>query len=295
MGCWHGTCGISQMSIVSSETVKVVIIQNQYQPGTASGFCYSNGHAMLSSFILEGTYNDYGSVNNLKDNLALKLFEKYFKECFENGTINVYPDEYYDREMKIINGDYSNIKGEQLLELLERDRVTHKVETWENDKLVTKESLLGIMFIHDDIFNNCLKHLEDKSIIKSDCDIAVKELFNTPEEDKFRFKTWDFDINKSGKWRNSVSILGDSSSVNYKIFSKYYRDILSEYRNNEELSDTMKDTIILIKIMEQLRKPFMGQAGKGGQDFNIDMYNGLINGMNQVILNYETQGQYDEE
>lgn len=59
MGCWNGTCGISQFPlIVGDETVNFIIMSTIYS--TKSQACYSNHAWDLIPIPFYGTYNDYG-------------------------------------------------------------------------------------------------------------------------------------------------------------------------------------------------------------------------------------------
>ena len=200
MGSWNGTCGISQMSISAGEPVKVVMIQNNAVPGEASGFCYSCGIASPISFAFDAEYNEYGAVEKITNDLGLKLFEYYFHKELQEGNIKIQPDDYYDREMKVQDGDYSNIKGTDLIDLIERDRVTRKVQRYTADGMVFEWSLVGFMLIHTNIYNSIQESIfasktkydgftaED---VYNDCLYAVEDLFENTKLSKYSQASFD--------------------------------------------------------------------------------------------------------
>jgi hypothetical protein len=97
MGCWNGTCGISQMPIVVGEDISFLIIEETGK-FNASGVCYVTDIMRPVSFIMEGQYNDYGSVALTVESPALSLFESSFNNAVESGEIKLDLDSYYDDE-----------------------------------------------------------------------------------------------------------------------------------------------------------------------------------------------------
>jgi hypothetical protein len=197
MGCWNGTCGLSQIAITAGTKVKAVIIQNKARMPEASGFCYSSGYADPKTFVIEGIYNDYGSIESVVDNKAIRLFREYFNEELKNGNITVDPDDYYDREM-FGDGeiDYTKVTHEQFIDLFERDRVNIKTTYYshpEGNKHATVN--LGLMMFHGDVYDsvkdsilNCsdwdYKNLKE-DIIRQDCSYAVEDMFENPKMDRY--------------------------------------------------------------------------------------------------------------
>jgi hypothetical protein len=122
MGSWNGTCGLSQMPIKSGDRIKVVVIQNNYRPGNASGFCYETGMAKPISFIFNGKYNDYGMIEDIENSPNNKLFLDYFNEKLKESTIKI--------------GDRANCEPDSLiniLKLIEREQILIRVDYWEDD------------------------------------------------------------------------------------------------------------------------------------------------------------------
>lgn len=324
MGCWNGTCGISQLSITAGKKVKAVVIVNDFSLPEASGFCYNSDYASPYSFVFEGDYNDYGSVENIKDTKSTRLFKEFFAEGLKNNSIEVKPDSYYDKEMF---GDeeknYSELSFENIVKIMERDRVSVKIKNY-----VTNEDVwtnMGIFMVHNDVyesvrdslFNSTYYDTKDikEDIIAQDCLFAVEDMFEKNEEhtedellelfkneqdkeeknrlmkmivnlNSFGDNGWDMRIRKSSDYSNQVRILKGGEGSDSTAFNSYHRMLTNNYNPSEkqEIIDMLSEMIILINIMVSLRKPWASQPGKGSQSFDQTAYLGLAEGIKKVVF-----------
>ena len=84
MGCWNGTCGISNLPIMYDERVVVFICEN-------NGFylrpCYSTTLCKPVLYHIKGHYDDYGSVCNIDHNkendILLQFINKKYNTYFD--------------------------------------------------------------------------------------------------------------------------------------------------------------------------------------------------------------------
>jgi len=302
MGCWNGTCAISQLAIKDRDQVKVVFIQNQVRPAEASGYSYNKGCAEPISFTFDAVYNDYGAFENITNDLGFTLFKKYIKLQIKQKNIKILKD-YSEDEI-----DYENFEEQHLIEAIERDRVLTKKINFRNDQI--EWTLIGFNLIRKDVFDECSKAIPES--LEEDCTFAL-DLFFNPNESRFQElkeklkenkdipeddlnellndleeinASWKSDIKKSGNWSNSVSILEDYNSVNVQAFKGYF-ELLRFAPNNSyskgEIIKLLKEFISILYMMSSLRKSWMGQAGKGSQEDNNETYQHLINAMQQVL------------
>ena len=194
MGCWNGTCGLSDIAITDGTKVKFVFIMNKPSMPEASGFCYSSGYADLISFVMEGNYNDYGSIVNIVEGPASELFLEYFRENLKNGKIEVYPDNYYDKEyFKDEEIDYSKYDIEGLIKAVERDRVYYTDMMWNSEigNHSKQKVNIGFMMFNDTIYKKVTeayynstewRTLSLENTVK-DCTWAVEDMFINQEND----------------------------------------------------------------------------------------------------------------
>lgn len=194
MGCWNGTCGLSDIAITDGTKVKFAFIMNKPNMPEASGFCYGSSYADLISFVMEGNYNDYGSVENIIEGPASELFLEYFRENLKNGKIEVHPDKYYDKEyFKEEEIDYSKFCIEGLIKAVERDRVHYTDMMW-NPEIGNRSKQkvnIGFMIFNDTILQNVTEAyynsaewgtLSLENTVK-DCTWAVEDMFINSEND----------------------------------------------------------------------------------------------------------------
>ena len=119
MGCWNGACGMSQLPIHYNDKVKLVFLKKSpyfEESILGSGFCYS--HHLFEAYYLpiSGKYNDYGSLEDIKDpedkhfnnikkalkidNDTFKSFEDFITEVSRNNVpdlsfVFIHEDLYY--------------------------------------------------------------------------------------------------------------------------------------------------------------------------------------------------------
>jgi len=88
MGCWNGTCMISNLPIISGEKIKLVILRGGIsRKEHGSAYVYSHDIFTPSFFPLSGQYNDYGMIEGVDEDWNYKLIEDYFKKLFGKKII----------------------------------------------------------------------------------------------------------------------------------------------------------------------------------------------------------------
>lgn len=65
MGCWNGTCMISQLPIFSGDEVALIFIKRVNKNLIALDSCYSNEYFLPYPCIVYGNYDDYGAIENV--------------------------------------------------------------------------------------------------------------------------------------------------------------------------------------------------------------------------------------
>jgi hypothetical protein len=273
MGCWNGTCGISQMSINAGDPVKVIMIQNQIYVGEAAGYCYPTGNALPISFAFDAVYDDYGSFEDMNNGLGFKLFEEYFNHQLNvRDGIRITADAFGDKHLGIPEHDHSNLTSKQIIGLIERDRVLTKDAYGDKDGV-----LMGFMFIHKDIYDSVIRtnqHIHD---------MCSKELTE-------RSTSWRYEY-------NGHSVFNSMSNVNTHAF-EYYFELYSQNQDQYDLSEfaeLMSEFVSITKAMDMLRKSWGGQSGKGSQSCDFEYTKRLIDGMQRLIKRYEDEYNHINE
>lgn len=81
MGCWNGTCGLSQMSINhGDEVVGFILVPEEKMTPDCGGYCYADEMWQPIPVPFYGKYDDYGSIEEVKQTKAAKIVLEYFKK-----------------------------------------------------------------------------------------------------------------------------------------------------------------------------------------------------------------------
>ena len=148
MGCWNGTCMLSNLPIRCGQKVKfVILVKNQFVDSAfeLNGCCYPTDEYKVLSPVLTGKYNDYGSIENLD-----KTSAKYVKDLEKD--LRIAPDKYEDVMVNI-----------------ERGLVTFNAKGF----VKTPDQKVAFVMFHEEIYNSII---EKKLISWKDKEITDKEL-----------------------------------------------------------------------------------------------------------------------
>lgn len=306
MGCWNGTCGISQLPILCGDNVTacLIAVPQNIRIG-ASGYCYITGFASPITMPFYGSYNDYGGIEDVKMNYNTKLICDKF---------SVYS--FYD-----------------LIDQAERDELSVPI------KILGSENTydVGLWMAHDHIAKSFidLKHwrhdIPIADIIRADAETfwakAKKELIRTNELNNRRSKE---ELEKIGKlsifdlrnkfigvskgvasrerYTNYFTSVVSGDGVDSYITGEFF-DIYKEYIEKlliedvpfeddrvKELLDDAVNMYTMKTAMDNLRKGFAPQSGKGSQSEEFDTYKVLNKSVDDYIKRAEEERRkFDQE
>lgn len=297
MGCWNGTDNLGGLPIRWGDKVKVHIIQMNSFQTDASGFCYLDGIASPISLTIDGTYDDYGSVEGIdEDSIPVIMLRRYLEKLYKNGKLEITKDKY-DSEFK----GFENIKMQQFIkEFIERDRVYIKGRNYKGEDT---RDMIGIMFSSSTMFDkiygaivNDTSSYENENVsndvIDVDAQYFVEDIL-ADDEDRRLFGTWDSDVRKVGQWYNSVSIFRHDY-VNSDAFRDMFFSLEKYKDRKEELAQALAEMVKMITVMNRTRKSWGPGPGKGGQDCDIESFMGMIEGIAQQIIDYHSEDEVGE-
>lgn len=314
MGCWNGTCGISGIGINHGTDVKVVIIKNKSYFPNATMFIGLEGYASPLSFVIEAKYNDYGSIENIEDNYALKLFMKWYRNNLKLEKIFFKFDGREDFE----TDNMADIEPEELFKLMERGKVflKDKVFKYTDDfqDYVDVEVNIGMFMIHSDVYDSIVNVSKNTS---TDCGTAVEDLFEKNVEKKrevdklieearksddkdkvikiysenydiLRDDGWKSKIRAVGKWYNIVYTLAGKEGSDAKVFQDYYDYIGDDYTkdNHNEVKTTLEEYITLTMAMDSLQTPFRS-VSSGSQTIDDEAFFNLAKGIRKAVISQQ--------
>jgi hypothetical protein len=82
MGCWNGTCALTNLPIMDGDPVALYIMKKSYgfsQGGNGGGFCNANQYYKPLPYVVYGNYNDYGCLEDIVKGDSWEILEEYFK------------------------------------------------------------------------------------------------------------------------------------------------------------------------------------------------------------------------
>ena len=176
MGCWNETCGLSQKSISYGEAVYAVIILNE---NAVYKSCYANGMARPFSFLIEGTYDDYGSIENIKDTFAAKSLVLLFNDLInENKLIisdEVMNQNYFNNEEIGYDGKYF-AHPEAIFKFIERGYLSLSTNSFDGGK---NEQTFSFTLFDCDAYDAMKEVIEYREVKYIDLQYDVQEFLNT--------------------------------------------------------------------------------------------------------------------
>jgi hypothetical protein len=251
MGSWNGTCLLSNVPILAGEKVKAILIAK-----------INNIKYRIITMPIDGTYNDYGCIENIEETEYTQYLLEYFNDLLDNKKIIA------------LDGDHDNKKIlqfrslEKVFQTAERDnlRINHEIE---EDFLKTKT-----MMEKSCLENGSEYRYPSTSLIE--IRLMIEPLYNIILKDaQPHFKDY-FKFKKN-----------NSDYINFaeEITSPIYNFTAVK----EKFFDLTIETLIFNEVRESLRKPWE-IIGAGSQEAPWDLYITLYS----AVLEY-TQKQKIED
>lgn len=235
MGCWNGTCGISQLPIIEGERVILFpLTKNLRGDNEGGGYCYSDNQYKPISIPIFGTYDDYGKVYNV-DNIGDVVYRQFcsmLKKKEINNPNDVNPQ---------------NI--EELIYQIERRNLPN----------------IGFMLVHEAIYKKMVAEVSSRVSLRDN--VSLRERF---EQIVHEYIDRVNELMSAGK--NSFQLLFDEilEANDFRmLFSKWKLNFLLDevVRNSsEELFNRIIDFMLFSTAMDISRKSWVLQAGAGSQD-----------------------------
>ena len=293
MGCWNGTCMISNLPIISGEKIKLVLLQVGYDGGSIigkSGYVYSNGMMAPAFLPLNGDYNDYGSIENVEEDWNYKIIESFLKSKF--GTIEADGKEMTEWGlMDLIDG-------------IERGNPKFKVkDEW-------KSCGLSMVMIRQDVWDMCV-HIQsgnedywnpdrkgDPSAPYqiSGTSWANREFDKFIERNKVVYSDPMEELRASLMRMNETifsSAYGEGKSL---LSNTEYKKLCIDNKDDVEFTQDVKKRWIEQQMVEgcisNLRKGWMIQPGSGSQNSDWNIYDKFYQGVSKICSIKELEYEY---
>jgi hypothetical protein len=294
MGCWNGTCGVSQLPITGGTKVKAyLMLQSRSKEVCGSGSCYNTQYFRPWFFPVTAEYNDYGSIEHIAEDWNSKYMLKTFQTWLKNGDVKILGG----KDVEINSPEISKFKKLQdVFDCVERGALVVKsdghsigeTEPWIPEMGYLK---IGIFMVLDNIFNDLINEYNRVLALKENkyyYDRDVEEYNNLIER-----------LNKirTDKIFSNLPIVNDiyidlmlRSSFDENYAFKHYKSILC--LNELSLDDffkKFKESKAFATAMTYLRKLWIPQTGQGSQSEELSFNKILVSGMNKHIEKREKE------
>lgn len=333
MGCWNGTCMISNLPIISGEKVKLIFLKkgNEKHLGN-SAVCYSIELLSPINMAISAEYNDYGSVENIEEDWNHNIILKYFKEYFKN-EIRCDGEEKKEFDLSDIidaiergsleshvkTGILSDYEHVYRLDKMKKDNeknaslIAYVDNELKNLRKETKNWIdveMSFIMIRQDVWDSVVKNMSllkeyfyGRDIPNYPTKITYLQYFDLRWENYI--KKFKESVSDNEKFRLALDFEnnlfgGNSESSPRYLFSIEYSKYLHDNINNLEVVSTIKKLWIESKMIEHYvsltRKTWMIQSGAGSQNADYDLM--LLHG--QMIVDIANKklnenDDYEEE
>ena len=297
MGCWNGTCAISHLPINASDEVKLIFIKASpnalEEMAYKSAFCYSNGVFAPAFMPIDAKYNDYGGVEDIKDNIISRVAPisllagvnkikakertREVAKLFKDETALEILIESIERgEIEFLTeGDIEDKKmGQKAYELYKDQGLSDKnLKEW---KALAEQDIseqwrnpyLSFVMIRKDVWDSIVEKIGDKKTYynrSAEPYISGKEFYRDIFNDAvskirkpFGSTLYYESIFSSGGYA------GGQSMANYRIIDEAFKKSI-KLKREEEFFTPWFELKLIESFMEGSRRAWMPTTGEGSQ------------------------------
>lgn len=288
MGCWNGTCGISQMSIPAGEKVKAfLILQSEFcNEICGAGQCYSSAYFRPWFFPVNAEYADYGSIDNIEMDWNAQYMLETFQKWLADGTVRLLGD-----ESEINSPDIETFeKLEDVFRCVERGGLVFHKNKHNNENYLK----IGIFMVLPHVYNSLVvcgeRHLNEHSYIKEYYEKDFLAARKTVDEARSgAFLDMDSELHQALYFTSIHRLLGDMIQE-HAAYHHYAVNLLNPKGFDVDVFFKTRRRVGYIEsAMTYLRKYWIPQSGQGSQSEELEFTKALITGMNSFIAQREVQ------
>lgn len=259
MGCWNGTCGLSNLPIKNGEEIVLFIVKEKNLLNcNGGGYCYPTDLFEPISLPIVGEYDDYGAIENIKnEDLILPKIREMFKE---KNLINLL-DEISDLDM-------NTASLYQIIREIERGNIASPenpsiLKLYESEGIIKSRYLnVGIIMFHKKLYDTVIKKVYSGCHKKRYLDI-IESSKDALEGD---LKYLD-NIKKAILWK--------ASRIPFEFTIDYLID--SVLNSDDKLLDKIVEVDTINSVLLSLRKSWIPQCGAGSQEYIHSEYVSVAN------------------
>lgn len=288
MGCWNGTCGISQLPILSGTKVKTfLMLQSEFAHGIGgAGVCYSTAYFRPWFLPVTAEYNDYGSIDAIQKDWNSEYMLETFQKWLAEGKVKILGDKEAEinspgiRKFKKLENVFDCVERGALMLKYNAKDFDHKAQKWTSREDWLK---IGMFMILEPVFNAMVEEgnrfMNDKN----------NEYYRSQElEDKNKCLEAINTIRQSGSPTEMEMTLHGmyidtmlGGLIEEHSAFKHYKSLLCHPTKVtvEEFFSKLDATNRIGLAMTYLRKLWIPQTGQGSQSEELSFNKALSNAM----------------
>ena len=303
MGCWNGTCGISQLPITAGRKIKAfLMLQSEYSEAIGgAGVCYSTAHFRPWFFPVDAHYNDYGSVEHITKDWNSDYMLETFQKWLAEGKVRILGHDEAEindpqvKKFETLDDVFDCVERGALVFKTVKERLRGEPPAWVSEPT---ELRIGIFMVIDTIYDAMLaestrfKGLKDNSYYNDRDEKWLEKAIKAINEARsMPTPPTDFDAFISDHYVDNL--LGDLVEEHYAF--KHYKTLL--YAPDKVAIPDFFAKLNTIKdisfAMTFLRKMWIPQSGQGSQNEELSFNKALVGGMNKYFeIRAEEERQY---
>ena len=298
MGCWNGTCGVTQLPIKWGDPARVfLLVPNPFKEFKNSfdkmgayldkgdaitgygGFCDSTEFFSPLALSVKGSYCDYGSLENIEENQDNKILVEWFND--NHSKIIVKKDEHYEKEAKDKKGKYT-LEG--ILTLVER-------------KLTVLSFMMVHEFAYQSLLSNLSAYIDDSFFLREEIDR------NQKENKGFLNLISDYQVRSKNK-NNSRNLCwdrgyGEREHNIHRDLNNMYIDVILKDKKIDKFLNSFAEHRCFCDNFDLSRKTWFPQNGAGSQSSALlaskKLFEDSITFINEKIKKYNEEGDCEYE
>lgn len=287
MGCWNGTCALSNLSIQYGEdVVAILLIEDdppRWEPSIRGGFVGTQRDCHPLAFPLFGKYDDGGALEEIAEDETTLALTQWLTAT----------DRVALKKEGHCKYDLSNINS--VVQAIERGLLSITVDG--------KVRGVGLMLIHRDLYEGVLNFARTDKYIQMEFEALTRYAARDCKQFQFMFKLAELRLSKAADEKISEDerdslrdecekelTFAEAMSLPEQARKAFIRNFrVSQYEKWCSLgivsSDMRRneDVFYFYLAMNALRKQYTMQGGAGSQDHNDEIIDSLQAATRELI------------
>lgn len=293
MGCWNETCGVTQLPIKYGDKIRAFILMDNTYKGKVKGGgnYYPNDEWVPFGIAIQGTYDDYGGVEDIVENETTQLMLDTIKDGWSIDG---------EDKSRYSIPDTKDLKLSDVLNGVERGAARYNT-------ISQKDKTLGIMYVLEEVYQSMMDfnpigtHFKEPGFeYKPERNIFFEELKNWYEKALKDFASLPSENDKTRFFFRMVAAdiffaRHRDNGLCYVLRNKFIELIEAVVPFDDAKVQAWCQPLWEMShfqyTMMRARKLWHPQSGKGSQDRDLDIYKKLQEAANRVIMKREQESE----